>query len=150
MQRTGYSVSNEALQQQTTGVLELQAGTNIAISGLWPSQVISATGQAISAPVTVTANYTVGATDLWVISNTSSICTMTLPAASSFSGRNLHFQNYQAFTVISASANVVQIAGGAASTAILNAIAGDTCTLVSNGTNWVMTQYTPNNILLTE
>ena len=29
---------------------------------------------------------------------------------------------------------------GAATTAILNAVAGDTATLVSDGTNWIMTQ----------
>jgi len=60
----------------------------------------------------------------------------------------LNFQNYQAYTVVSASSNVVPIGGGSASTAILNAIVGDQCTLVSNGTNWVLTQYIPNNILL--
>ena len=75
---------------------------------------------------------------------------MTLPAASSYTGRTLHFQNYQAQTVVSASSNVVPLIGGAASTAILNAVAGDTCTLVSDGSNWLITQYTPNNVLLLE
>jgi len=60
----------------------------------------------------------------------------------------LNIQNYQAFTVVSASSNVVQIDGSATNTSILLASSGDRCTLVSNGTNWVMTQYTPNNILL--
>ena len=102
-----------------------------------------------SAPVTVSAStYSVGTTDLWIINNYAGTLTLTLPTASSYSGRQLNIQNYQAYTVVSASSNVVQIAGGSASTAILNAIAGDRCTLVSNGTNWVMTDYTPNNILL--
>jgi len=105
--------------------------------------------QAVSAPVTVSAStYSVGTTDLWIINNYAGTMTLTLPTASSYSGRQLNIQNYQAYTVVSASSNVVQIAGGSATTAILNAIAGDRCTLVSNGTNWVMTDYTPNNILL--
>jgi hypothetical protein len=104
-----------------------------------------------SAPVTYTANFSVATTDVWVINNKSgSSCTATLPTASSYTGRILRFQNYQAQTLISASSNVVPLVGGAASTAILAAVAGDTCTLVSDGTNWIMTQYVPNNVLLLE
>ena len=105
--------------------------------------------QAVSTPVTISAStYSVGTTDLWLINNYAGTCTLTLPAASSYSGRVLNVQNYQAYTVVSASSNVVSISGGSAGTAILNAIAGDRCTLVSNGTNWLITDYTPNNILL--
>jgi hypothetical protein len=107
--------------------------------------------QAVSAPVTKTADFTVAATDLWLINNKSgSTCTATLPAASSYSGRVLHFQNYQAQTLVSASSNVVPLAGGSAGTSILLASTGDSATLVSDGTNWLMTQYVPNNILLLE
>ena len=107
--------------------------------------------QAVSAPVTKTADFTVAATDLWLINNkTGSTCTATLPTASSYSGRILHFQNYQAQTLVSASSNVVPLAGGAAATSILLASTGDSATLVSDGTNWLMTQYVPNNILLLE
>ena len=102
-----------------------------------------------SAPVTVAAStYSVAATDIWVINNYAGTLTLTLPTASSYSGRVLNIINYQAYTVVSASSNVVPIAGGSAGTAILNAIAGDKCTLVSNGTNWVLVEYIPNNILL--
>jgi len=105
--------------------------------------------QAVSTPVTISAStYSVGTTDLWLINNYAGTCTLTLPTASSYSGRVLNVQNYQAYTVVSASSNVVSISGGSAGTAILNAIAGDRCTLVSNGTNWLITEYTPNNILL--
>jgi len=105
--------------------------------------------QAVSTPVTISAStYSVGTTDLWLINNYAGTCTLTLPTASSYSGRVLNVQNYQAYTVVSASSNVVSISGGSAGTAILNAIAGDRCTLVSNGTNWLITDYTPNNILL--
>jgi hypothetical protein len=107
--------------------------------------------QAVSAPVTKTADFTVAATDLWLINNkTGSTCTATLPTASSYSGRVLHFQNYQAQTLVSASSNVVPLAGGSAGTSILLASTGDSATLVSDGSNWLMTQYVPNNILLLE
>jgi hypothetical protein len=109
------------------------------------------TGLTYSAPVTKTADFSVAASDLWLINNKSgSTCTVTLPAASSYTGRILHFQNYQVQALVSASSNVVPISGGAAGTSILVASSGDQATLVSDGTNWLMTQYTPNNILLLE
>jgi hypothetical protein len=107
--------------------------------------------QGVSAPVTKTADFSVAATDIWLINNKSgSTCTATLPAAASYSGRVLYFQNYQTQTLVSASSNVVPLAGGAAGTSILLASSGDSATLVSDGSNWLMTQYVPNNILLLE
>ena len=100
---------------------------------------------------TKTANFSVANGDTWLINNKSgSSCTVTLPTASTNSGRVLHFQNYQAQTLVSASSNVVPLAGGAAATAILEAVAGANATLVSNGTNWIMTQYSSNNALQLE
>lgn len=113
-----------------------------------PASVIAGAG---GAPVTKTANFSVAAGETWLINNKSgSSCTVTLPAATSYTGRVLYFQNYQAQTLVSASSNVVPLVGGAAGTAILAAVAGETCTLVSDGSNWIMTQYTPNNVLLLE
>lgn len=113
-----------------------------------PASVISGAG---GAPVTKTANFTVAAGETWLINNKSgSSCTVTLPSASTNTGRVLHFQNYQAQTLVSASSNVVPLAGGSATTAILEAVAGANATLVSNGTNWVMTQYDSNNALQLE
>jgi hypothetical protein len=107
--------------------------------------------QSVAAPVTKTADFTVAATELWLINNKSgSTCTVTLPTPSTNSGRVLYFQNYQARAVVSASSNVVPLAGGSAGTSILLASSGDSATLVSDGTNWLMTQYVPNNILLLE
>ena len=109
------------------------------------------TGLTFSAPVTKTADFSVAVSDLWLINNKSgSTCTVTLPTASAYTGRILHFQNYQVQALVSASSNVVPIAGGAAGTSILVASSGDQATLVSDGTNWLMTQYIPNNILLLE
>lgn len=110
-----------------------------------PAAIIAGAG---GAPVTKTANFTVAAGETWLINNKSgSSCTVTLPSASTNTGRVLHFQNYQAQTLVSASSNVVPLAGGAAGTAILQAVAGANATLVSDGTNWIMTQYDSNNSL---
>jgi hypothetical protein len=105
---------------------------------------------ATGAPVTKTANFTVAAGETWIINNkTGSTCTVTLPAASALPGRVITFQNYQDQTLVSASSNVVPRAGGAAGTGILDAVAGNWATLVSNGTNWVIMQAAPYNALLT-
>jgi hypothetical protein len=117
------------------------------IGGLWTalnavqSSVPTSYAPASTAPVTKTADFTVASTDQWLINNKSgSTCTVTLPSASSISGRVLSFQNYQAQQLVSASSNVIPAAGGAAGTAILAATTGKWATLVSDGTNWVITQ----------
>jgi hypothetical protein len=134
-------------------IAELQKQVNALQSQ--PQVDISAITIAISGlnaiPVTKTANFTVGLGEVWIINNKSgSTCTVTLPTASSYAGRALTFQNYQAQFLVSASSNVVPLAGGAAGTAILENVAGNWATLVSDGTNWVMMQEAPNNALLIE
>jgi hypothetical protein len=92
-------------------------------------------------PVTKTADFTVATNENWLINNKAgSTCTVTLPSAASFPGREIMITNYQAQTVVSASSNVVPIAGGAAGTAILSGTAGRWATLVSDGTNWIILQ----------
>jgi len=131
----------------TTSVTGLLKGNGTAIS----AATANTDYQGVAAPVTNTADFTVAATDIWLINNKSgSTCTVTLPTASSWSGRVLRFLNYQAQSVVSASSNVVPLTGGAAATSILLASTGDSATLVSDGTNWLITQYIPNNILLLE
>ena len=103
-----------------------------------------------SVPVTVTADFTVGTSNWYINNKSGSTCTVTLPTASTFPGRYLTFQNYQAQTLVSASSNVVPQAGGAAGTAILLAVAGNWATMVSDGTNWVIMQAAANNCLLLE
>jgi hypothetical protein len=131
----------------STSITGLVKGNGTAIS----AAVVNTDYFAPSAPVTKTSDFTVAATEVWLINNKSgSTCTVTLPTASSWTGRVLRFQNYQAQTVVSASSNVVPLTGGAATTSILLASSGDSATLVSDGSNWLMTQYVPNNILLLE
>ena len=83
------------------------------------------------------ATYSVLATDYTVIQTTAG-STYTLPDPTTSTGRKLHVVTQFAGAVISASSNVVPIAGGAAGTAILAAPAGKFALLQSNGTNWVI------------
>lgn len=109
---------------------------------------IESTGQtkilynfARGAPVTKTADFTVADTENWLINNKAgSTCTVTFPAASGWVGREIMIKTIQAQTVVSASSDVVPLAGGAAGTAILAATAGRWATLVSDGTNWIIMQ----------
>jgi hypothetical protein len=86
--------------------------------------------------IVTTSTYTIAATDTHIIANRAGTMTITLPAASSFPGREISIRTITANTVISASSNVVPIAGGAAGTAILSATAGKWALLISDGTNW--------------
>lgn len=96
--------------------------------------------QPLNAPITKTGNFTVATTESYLINNKAgSTCTVTLPAASSFPGRPLNFKNSQAQTVVSASSNVVPRVTAAAGTAILASGSGNWCTMVSDGSNWVIT-----------
>jgi len=92
-------------------------------------------------PVTKTGDFTLAATESWVINNKSgSTCVVDLPSASLWPGREVMFQNYQGQLLNSTSSNVVPLGGGAAGTAILSANAGRWCTLVSDGSSWVIMQ----------
>jgi hypothetical protein len=116
--------------------------------GYWLNKQASAlTG----VPITKTANFTVAPGETWFINNkTGSACTITLPSAVTFPGREISIKNLQAFAVNSASSNVAPIGSATAGTAILLPVIGNWATMVSDGTNWVIMQQAPNNILLLE
>lgn len=119
------------LTTTVTGVLK---GNGTAIS----AAVANTDFVAPSAPTTKTADFTVAATESYLINNkTTTSCVVTLPTASSWSGRSLNFTNYQAQTLVSASSNVVARTGGAAGTAILAATVGAWAQIVSDGSNWL-------------
>lgn len=100
------------------------------------SQISAAAG--VVSPVTVTADFTVSATDAYIISSRAATNTGSLPDAVSFPGRSLTIKTTTAQTVVSASSNVVPLIGGAAGTAILAATAGKWARLVSDSTNWII------------
>jgi len=99
------------------------------------------TPDTLSAPVVKTANFTVADNEAWLINNKSgSACTVTLPDAASWVGRQLIFKTIQLQAVVSASSNVVPIGSTTAGTAIILGVIGNWATLVSDGTNWIIMQ----------
>jgi hypothetical protein len=120
-----------------TGTLDLATQVN----GVLP---ITNGGTGLSARpsvVTKTADFTLADTEGWVINNKAgSTCTVTLPAASSWTGRQVVFKNLQAQTLVSASSDVAPIGSATPGTAILPATVGAWATIVSDGTNWVVMQ----------
>jgi len=94
---------------------------------------------------TTNADYTVTSTDTYIaFNNNFSNITVTLPTASTNTGRALYFRNVAAGSIISASNNIINntVTTGTPDNAILSA--GNTnykwCTLVSNGTYWIKMQ----------
>ena len=128
----------------TSGQMLTSAGAG---TPTWTTPVVNT----VSAPVTKTANFTVAVGEAWLINNKSgSTCTVTLPTASAWIGRQLIFKNMQAQTLVSASSNVVPLDSTSAGTAILLDVVGNWATMVSDGTNWVIMQAAANNNLLLE
>jgi hypothetical protein len=129
------TTGNLPIDTRTSGNLDLATRA----TGILP---VANGGTGLSVRPTVatkTADFTLADSEGWIINNKSgSTCTVTLPAASSWSGRAVTFKNLQLQTLVSASSNVVPLIGGAAGTAILPSLVGAWATLVSDGTNWVI------------
>jgi hypothetical protein len=127
--------------------------SNVTVgSGLsFTAGTLASTASTATAPLTKTADFTVGVGETWFINNKSgSTCTVTLPSAATYTGRELTFKNMQAQTLVSASSNVVPIDSTSAGTSILLAVVGNWATMVSDGINWVIMQQASNNNLLLE
>lgn len=92
-----------------------------------------------SRAVTVAAD-TVLAGDYNILGNRAGTITETLPTPGSCIGRELCILTQQAQAIVSASANVIPLAGGAAGTAILPATLGKWVIMNSTGTAWQITK----------
>ena len=112
-------------------------GGNVGISRT-PTTNLDVNGSiAFRAPsLTNAAAYTVATTDV-SLRFTTTACTVTLPAAASFTGRVLYLNNVTAIAVTSASSNVIPLGSNTAGTAILAATAGKFAMIQSDGTNWI-------------
>lgn len=126
---TGIAQDNVTITSGTANLTTLTVSGVTTFSGALAS----------TAPVTKTADFTVASTETFLINNKSgSACTVTLPTASSWTGRILVIKTIQAQDVNSASSNVVPANSATAGTAIVTGTAGNWALLVSNGTNWVI------------
>lgn len=88
-----------------------------------------------NAPVTKNADFSVGATENWIIVNNGATTVVTLPTASSWTGREIMMKTIQAQAVNSNAVNVVSISGVSTSSILTNT-AGKFATLVSDGSYW--------------
>jgi hypothetical protein len=124
------------LTRSGTGVLEVNNATPGTLAALRVATLRR------SAPITITAaTYTVIDSDSYIICNRGSTTTITLPAAASYVGREITIKTIQAFTVVSASSNVIPRTGPAtAAAAILSGTNGAWAKLVSDGSNWIVMQ----------
>jgi hypothetical protein len=115
-------------------VKQLSAGAALTVGQVAHSDI------GTNAPVTETGTtHTVAATTTHLICNNSATVTVTLPTASSFTGRELYIKNIDGTaTVVSASSNVDPLTSGTAGTAILPTGDGKWAFLVSDGTDWVI------------
>lgn len=93
-------------------------------------------GVSIGSLATKSADFTVAASEAWIVCNGAGALTATLPAAASYPYRILGFNNATPQAISSASANVLPVTGGAPGTEILAATDGAWAILVSDGTNW--------------
>jgi len=137
------SATTAASANTASAIVARDASGNFTAGTVTVTNVTASGYLSTTAPVIKTADFTVAATENWLISNKSSSCTVTLPTVASFTGREITIKNLAAFTVVSASSNVKPIGTNTAGTAILPATAGTWCTLVSDGTNWIVMQSGP-------
>ena len=98
-----------------------------------PNNYISA-----SAPVTKTSSFTVSSTDTYIVCN--GLLTVTMPSATTNSGRAITFKNISANVVISGSNNIVPLTSDIAGNLIVAGTAGKWTTVVSDGSNWIAMQ----------
>jgi hypothetical protein len=130
--RNSSGVSQDVRVKNNAGVLELIENAQVGAK-------LKGTLFNVKGPTGISSStYVVLADDTDLLVSAGATCTLTLPSAASYTGRVLNVVTQQAYTVVSASANVVGITGGSAGTAILSASAGKWARLISNGSNWVI------------
>ncbi len=130
---TGSSAASPSITAASDSV----ADVNLTLVGKGAGTILLNHGIAVPTTATVTGSTkTIGNAEVAVTINYAGTCTVTLPAASSCAGRLVKLRTITANTVVSASSNVVPLAGGAAGTAILAATAGKWAELQSDGSNW--------------
>ena len=140
---TVFSLSSGVLNIQEAGSSQrgIVTATTQSFGGNKTFTDIVGFNKSIQRPITtISGNTTILTSNCWIIVNNSGgTTTLTLPDATLATGTELMIKTAQPQAVISASSNVVPLTfANTASTSILPATDGAWCTLVSNGTFWVI------------
>jgi hypothetical protein len=137
---SGIAQDNVTINSGTARLQTLVAENATVPGPLSITGTLAATGPLVfPAPVIKTADFTVAASETFLINNKSgSACVVTLPAPAGATGRLLVIKTIQAQAVNSASSNVIPANSNTAGTAIVSGTAGNWALLVSNGTAWVV------------
>ena len=123
-----------------SGYWLLNSNGSISNTNTNQSSLVSIGSLARGAPKTITtAAYTILKSDNWIICNSTSTITITLPSGPDNIGRELMFKNIGSGTVNSLSNNITSLVG-TTTTQILSDTAGQWATLVYDGTNWIIMQ----------
>ena len=117
--------SNNFVGINKTPTLQLDVSGTVSVNG--PLQR--------NAPVTKSTDFSVASTENWIIVDNGATTTVTLPTASSWTGREIMMKTIQTGAVDSNAVNIVSISGVSTSSILTNT-AGKWATLVSNGTDW--------------
>lgn len=134
-----YIDSTVAATSTTAAALVVAGGAGVAGSMYLGGNVITGGWYAAHTPQTSTsATVTVNSDTYTVILGNSTTITLTLPTASTNTGRILYVKNTNTGAVNSAGSNVIALTGGSAGTPILAAGPGKWAMLQSDGTNWII------------
>lgn len=123
-----------------SGYWLLNSNGSISNTNTNQSSLVSVGSLSRGAPKTIIGNYTILKSDNWIICNSSSTITITLPSGTDNIGRELMFKNTDSGTVNSLSNNIIPLASGITTFTILIGGAGQWATLVYDGTNWNIMQ----------
>ena len=140
-----FSLSSGVLNIQEAGASQrgIVTSTTQSFGGNKTFTDIVGFSKAIQRPIaTITGNTTIQTSNCWVIvNNTGGTTTLTLPDPTVATGSELFIKTAQPQAVVSASTNVVPLTfANTPSSNIIPATDGAWCTLVSNGTYWVIMQ----------
>ena len=128
----------------TNGNMQVDGILNVGSTGTFGA-AIKATSLERNVINTTGTSITLGIATTWLNIHQSSNFTVTLPNAATYPGKEIHIRNSSTGVVLSASSNIIApdvSHAGATTTLIISGVTpAHFATLVSDGTNWVITQF---------
>lgn len=128
----------------TNGNMEVDGTMNVDLKATFGA-AIKATSLERNVVNTTGTSITLGIATTWLNIHQSGNFTVTLPNAATYPGKEIHIRNSSTGVVLSASSNIIApdvSHAGATTTLIISGVTpAHFATLVSDGTNWVITQF---------